>query len=276
LDESAAKKAPAATDPTAPDAEVKGIHALNVTHAPLKPHIEKSQALLASSQNCILCSSPLPLSGASTLTCPSSSCTSKTHLTCLATHFLNTEKRKNPSNAAPSILPTVGSCPTCHTPLQWRDLVQELSLRMRGSKELEALFKQPRPRNNSKNATAGAAAVEEEEDEDDDHEAGISEPELDDEEDEVVEDVWHQLSESESELEFVAEPVAAAAPPAAKRPVAASSKKKAPSFRMPKETASAGAGAKEKGSAKKKTARAKGPEVMIEDSDLDDDVEIIA
>jgi structure-specific endonuclease subunit SLX1 len=277
LDESAAKKAPTATDPTAPDAEVKGIHALNVTHAPLKPHIEKSQALLASSQNCTLCSSPLPLSGASTLTCPSSSCTSKTHLTCLATHFLNTEKRKNPSNATPSLLPTVGSCPICHTPLQWRDLVQELSLRMRGSKELEALFKQPKPRKNRKNATAGAAAVEEEEDEDDDdHEAGISEPDLDDEEDEVVEDGWHQLSESESELESIAEPIIAA-PPAAKRPVASSSKKTAPSSRMPKETASARAGAKETGSAKKKTARAKGPEVMIEDSDLDDDdVEIIA
>jgi hypothetical protein len=149
---------------------------------------------------------------------------------------------------------------------------------MRGSKELEALFKQPKPRKNRKNATAGAAAVEEEEDdEDDDHEAGVSEPELDDEEDEVVEDGWHQLSESESELESIAEPIIAA-PPAAKRPVASSSKKTAPSFRMPKETASARAGAKEKekGSAKKKTARVKGPEVMIEDSDLDDDVEIIA
>jgi hypothetical protein len=47
---------------------------------------------------------------------------------------------------------------------------------------------------------------------------------------------------------------------------------------MPKENASAKAGAKEKGkgSAKKKPARSKGPEVMVEDSDLDDDVVIIA
>jgi structure-specific endonuclease subunit SLX1 len=273
LDESAMKKA-TANDPTTLDA-VKGIQALEVTHAPLKPHIEKSKALLASPENCMLCSSPLPLSGASTLTCPSTTCDSKSHLTCLATHFLNTEKSKTTTNTTPSLLPTTGSCPTCHTPLQWRDLVQELSLRMRGSKELEALFKQPKTRKTRKNATAGAAAVEEEdEEEEDDLEAVNMEPELDDEDDDVG-DGWHQLSESESELESIAEPIAAA-PPAAKRPVASSSKKTAPSFRMPKETASTRAGAKDKGSAKKKTARSKGPEVMIEDSDSDDDVEVIA
>jgi structure-specific endonuclease subunit SLX1 len=278
MDESMASKAAAAAtttaDETAPDA-VKGIHALEVTHAPLKPHIEKSQALLATPENCTLCSSPLPLSGASTLTCPSSSCTSKAHLTCLATHFLNTEKSSNATNITPSLLPTTGSCPTCHTPLQWRDLVQELSLRMRGSKELEVLFKQPKTRKTRKNTTAGAAAVEEEEDEEEeeeeeDPEAANFEPELDDEDDDVG-DGWHQLSESESELESLAEPVIAVA-----RPVASSSKKTAPSFRMPKESASTRAGAKEKGSAKKRTALSKGPEVMIEDSDSGDDVEIIA
>jgi structure-specific endonuclease subunit SLX1 len=266
MDDSMMKKAVGTT--TMPD-EVKGIHALNVTHAPLKPHIEKSQALLAGSQDCTLCSSSLPFSGASTLTCPSSSCNSKSHLTCLATHFLNTEKSKNATSTPPSLLPTTGSCPSCHTPLQWRDLVQELSLRMRGSKELEVLFKQPKMRK-SRKTTAGAAATEEEEEE----EEANSEPELDDEYDdeEAVGDGWHQLSESESELESIVEPL----PAPTARPVASSSSKAGPSFRMPKETASARAGEKEKGSVKKKkSARSKEPEVMVEDSDLDD-VEIIA
>jgi len=144
---------------------------------------------------------------------------------------------------------------------------------MRGSKELEVLFKQPKTRKIRKNTAAGAVAVEEEEDEEEeeeDLEAANIEPELDDEDDDVG-DGWHQLSESESELESLAEPVIAVA-----RPVASSSKKTAPSFRMPKESASTRAGAKEKGSAKKRTARSKGPEVMIEDSDSGDDVEIIA
>ena len=49
--------------------------------------------------------------------------------------------------------------------LSCRDNVA-FSLRMRGSKELEVLFKQPKIRKSRKNATAGAAAVEEEEEED--------------------------------------------------------------------------------------------------------------
>jgi len=284
LDESATKKT--IEDPTAPDAiKPQGIHALDVTHAPLKPHIEKSQALVASpSQNCTLCSSTLPLSGASTLTCPSPTCTSKSHLTCLATHFLNEEsKKKANNNSNPTadstsslLLPTAGTCPSCHTPLQWRALVQELSLRMRGSKELQVLFKPPKTRKSRKATTAGAAAAEEDEEE----EAATSEADLldeegeDDDDDEVVEDVWHQLSDSESELESIADPLPAVA---AARPVASSSKTlpTTASFRVPKETASARAGAKGKGSQKKKQSKSKGPEVVVEDSDVDE-VEIIA
>ena len=275
MDDSMTKKA--AEDPTAQNA-VKGIHALDVTHAPLKPHVEKSQTLLATPQDCTLCSSPLPLSGASTLTCPSYSCTSKYHLTCLATHFLNTENSKETSDTAttpPSLLPTIGSCPTCHTSLHWRDLVQELSLRMRGSKELEIMFKPPRTRKGRK-TTAGATSVEEDDEEED--EAANSEPELEEEDyDEAVGDGWHQLTDSESELESIPEPIIATAPVA--RPVASSSSSKTlttkASFRMPKESASTRAGAKGKESGKAKQSRSKGPEVVVEDSDLDD-AEIIA
>jgi hypothetical protein len=154
---------------------------------------------------------------------------------------------------------------------------------MRGSKELEVMFKPPRTRKPRK-TTAGAAAIEEEEEEE--LEAANSEVDLEaeeeDDDDEVVGDGWHQLSESESELESIGEPpitTAAAAAAAIARPVASSSSGKTlpttASFRMPKETASARAGANGKGSVKKKQARSKGPEVMIEDSDVDD-VEIIA
>jgi hypothetical protein len=149
---------------------------------------------------------------------------------------------------------------------------------MRGSKELEVLFKPPKTRKTRKNATAGAAAVEEEDEDEEEEDEEDLEPELGDEEDddEVVADGWHQLSESEGEIESITEPISTVTA-AATRPVAARSSKTAPSFRMPKEITSARAGAKEKGSAtKKKQAQSKGPEVMVEDSDLDDDVEIVA
>lgn len=192
----------------------KGIQALDVTHFPSKTHLAKSLAILDPASkspppSCTLCSKHVPSSGASTLICPSTSCKSVTHLTCLATHFLATEKgRLNspPKEASTSLLPTTGSCPSCHQPQHWRDLVLDLSLRMRGAKETAVLFKAPRK---SKKAKQGAAAETSNDDEVDENEDPESDDEHilehDDVNEEEEEDVWHQLSSS---------PVAGADPPA--------------------------------------------------------------
>lgn len=241
----------------APDADVpKGIHTLDVTHAPQKPQLEKSKALLSTPQTCTLCSSAIPASGVSTLICPSPSCNNVSHLTCLATHFLATEPKptaNNSKDSTPSLLPTTGTCPTCSKPLHWHPLVQELSLRMRGAKEVQALFKVPRSRKrkgDEQQASAGAV---------DDDEAEESELELQDED--VDGDGWHHLSDSGSEVEE---------PPIIPSPVK-KGKKAAPVFRKPKESVGTAAGAKGKAKGKGK-ARATGREVVVEDSDVDDEV----
>ena len=235
----------------AADADVpKGIYALDVTHAPLKPQLEKSKSLLSTPQTCTLCSTAIPTSGASTLICSSPSCNNVSHLTCLATHFLATEAKPANKSDTPSLLPTTGTCPTCSTPLQWQHLVQELSLRMRGEKEVQALFKVPRSRKRKGDEQAAAGAVE-------DEEAEESELELQDED--ADEDGWHHLSESGSEVEE-----APGIPSPAKK-----GKTAAPVFRKPKEFVGAAVGAKGKGNGK---ARATGPEVVVEDSDVDDEV----
>ncbi|GAB7330469.1 hypothetical protein MBLNU13_g02079t1 [Cladosporium sp. NU13] len=240
----------------APDADVPiGIHALNVTHAPLKSQLEKSKTLLSTPQTCTLCSAAIPASGASTLICPSPSCDNVSHLTCLATHFLATEPKPtitNNKDSTPSLLPTTGACPTCSTLLHWHPLVQELSLRMRGEKEVQALFKVPRTRKRKGDERATAGAIE-------DEAAEESELELQDED--ADQDGWHHLSDSASEVEEA--PVVLS--PAKK------GKKAAPVFRKPKEFVGTVAGVK--GSAKGKgKARATGPEVVVEDSDVDDEV----
>lgn len=245
----------------APDADTpKGIYALDVTHAPLKPQLEKSKTLLSTPQVCTLCSSAIPTSGASTLICPAPSCNNVSHLTCLATHFLATESKPTTSDKSksttdtPSLLPTTGTCPTCSTPLHWQPLVQELSLRMRGEKEVQALFKPPRTRKRKGDEQAAAGAVE-------DEEAEESDLELQDED--AGEDGWHHLSDSASEVEE-----APVIPSPAKK-----GKKAAPVFRKPKEFIgpAAAAGAKGRGKGKGK-AKATGPEVVVEDSDVDDEV----
>jgi structure-specific endonuclease subunit SLX1 len=227
----------------------KGIHALDVSHAPLKPQLEKAQTLLATPQKCTLCSRAIPTSGASSLICSSPSCNSITHLTCLATHFLTTERES--SDSTPSILPTSGTCPSCSTPLLWQTLAQELSLRMRGAKEVAALFKPVRTRKRKGDEQASAGAVEEEE-------AEESELELQEED-----DGWHQLSDSASEADVVAE--------APVLPSPAARKKATPAFRKPREFTGAASGVKAKGRGKGKgKARATGPEVVVEDSDEDE------
>jgi structure-specific endonuclease subunit SLX1 len=237
-----------AQDPSVPI----GIYALDVTHAPLKPQLEKSKTLLAKPQTCTLCSSATPASGASTLVCPSLSCSNVSHLTCLATHFVATEPKPTKDNphSTPSLLPTTGTCPTCSTPLQWQTLVQELSLRMRGEKEVQALFKPPRTRKRKGDEQAAAGAVDEEAEE--------SELELQDEDG----DGWHQLSDSGSEVDVPEETPIAPTP-------SKKGKKAVPAFRKPREFVGKPAGTKGKGKGK---ARVSGPEVVIDDSDVDDEI----
>lgn len=121
---------------------------------------------------------------------------------------------------------------------------------MRGEKEVQALFKPPRGRKRKGEEQAIAGAVE-------DEEAEESELDLQDE------DEWHHLSDSGSEAEEA---------PVIPSPVK-KGKKAAPVFRKPKEfvgTATV-AGAKGRGKGKGK-ARVTGPEVVVEDSDVDDEV----
>lgn len=261
---------PADSDANSDAPAIKGIHALDVTHAPSKPHLSKSLALLDSHHaplNCTLCTSPIPASGASTLICPSATCNSTTHLTCLATHFLATERREAQANghqninANPnSLLPTSGSCPSCSTPLAWRDLVLELSLRMRGQKETAALFKVPRKK--KADATAAAAEIESEE-----------EPlEHDSEELEELEaeeggaDVWHQLSSSPVAADVDVEPALAPTDKSKK----AATHREAP--KVGSGSAVAGSEAAQTKATKTKTAQPALAVIEIEDSDLDDEI----
>lgn len=49
-----------------------------------------------------------------------------------------------PSHDKESILPVEGRCPKCHGPLRWGDMMTELTLRLRGAKEVDKLLKKQR------------------------------------------------------------------------------------------------------------------------------------
>ena len=123
-----------------------GVEGIDATYAPLKQHLQKSLALLEekSTLQCVLCTSSIEDTQRATV-CPHDSCIATSHLLCISNHFLKTEKQKD------LLVPTVGQCPNCRRQTQWIDLVKEVSLRLRGGKEVVSLMKIRKQRATKKN-----------------------------------------------------------------------------------------------------------------------------
>ncbi|GAB7364269.1 hypothetical protein MBLNU230_g4817t1 [Neophaeotheca triangularis] len=132
--------------------ESQGVGELEVGYVGLKGVLEKGRARFGSEkeEKCGVCRESCPDDGNATVFCPSEGCEMCAHLDCLSARFLAEEGSQG------AIVPTQGRCPSCKTELQWVDLVKELSLRMRGEKEVAALFKKPR----AKKGKAVASDVE--------------------------------------------------------------------------------------------------------------------
>ena len=79
---------------------------------------------------------------------------------CLSSAFLKAENNNE------SIVPTHGNCPGCGTELQWVDLVKDLSLRVRGEKEMKAIFKPKRGQKTPAGAVFNEDAEQSTDDED--------------------------------------------------------------------------------------------------------------
>ena len=119
-----------------------GIERIDVGYSYLEGPIEKSTFLLADSEkiNCSVCAKEIGLERRLSLICPAEGCKAVFHLSCLGNKFLHDE------GASDSIVPTSGKCPECNMEMLWVDLVKEMSLRLRGKKELAALTKKARGR----------------------------------------------------------------------------------------------------------------------------------
>jgi len=118
----------------------KGIDAIDVTYESMKPQVVKSKAAINDDQLalCTCCRGKLRQEHSMILVCPAGSCNASFHIDCLSRDFLHQEKNSD------AMIPTEGTCPGCRSTVQWADLVRNLSLRTRGQKEFEALFKTKR------------------------------------------------------------------------------------------------------------------------------------
>ena len=118
-----------------------GIEGIDVGYSELKKHLEKSILSLAEGDlKCAICTINMAPRTAMALVCPQEQCRTVSHMACLATKF------NEDGGVDDTITPTSGRCPGCRTELQWIDLVKELSLRVRGEKQIAEITKKPRER----------------------------------------------------------------------------------------------------------------------------------
>lgn len=132
-----------------------GIEGLDVGYSRLKNHVRKSTLFLTKDEDlkCAVCTKNLGPKTAMALLCPQEDCRTASHLTCLATKFIEDEK------ASAAVTPISGRCLGCKAELQWIDLIKDLSLRARGEKEVAQMMKKPKERKTKVPKTKNAGAL---------------------------------------------------------------------------------------------------------------------
>ena len=117
-----------------------GIEGLDVGYSELKGHVQKGVLFLAKDEAlaCAICAKDLGSKTAMTLLCPREDCRTASHMSCLAAKFIEDE------GTGAAVTPISGRCPGCSEELQWIDLIKELSLRVRGAREVARMMKKLR------------------------------------------------------------------------------------------------------------------------------------
>lgn len=107
----------------------------------MKEYVTKTKSIYEFERegNCVVCKEELEAGKGLYATCSNSDCEGTGHISCWSKHMLG-------KKAEDDILPISGHCPRCKGEVVWSDLMKEMSLRLRGEKEIEKLLKKPRKR----------------------------------------------------------------------------------------------------------------------------------
>ncbi|KAF2191991.1 GIY-YIG-domain-containing protein [Zopfia rhizophila CBS 207.26] len=156
------------------------IRAIPVAYEDCKQHVEKLRSLLEPGKTypCGVCHNRIDPLASLVLVCPLEGCQTLSHIGCLSSRFLAEEGNRE------AVIPIDGTCPGCHCPVKWSTLMKELSLRTRGQKEVEALYK---PKRRKK-----AGSVSEPE--------STEAPELENEDEELEDDWIFQIDDEDDNI----------------------------------------------------------------------------
>ncbi|SLM41481.1 excinuclease abc c subunit [Lasallia pustulata] len=172
-----------------------GVDGIDVGYRSMKAYVEKSLFLLAEGEatKCAVCTKELRTQVTTAVVCPKEGCRTASHMTCLAKRFLGENGSDRP------LVPMNGSCPGCNAALKWIDLVKEMSLRIRGEKEVAQLMRKPRQRKTKvpkgkSTLPSGVVGSSDEEDFDD----GLLDADIVDEP--LLEDEWVYRDEDDDDM----------------------------------------------------------------------------
>lgn len=125
-----------------------GIHALPLDYGPMRDYVDKAQDIFTFERegDCAVCHSALPAGQGLYAVCPNTSCEAVGHLRCWSGHILSGEATsiQGVDAASDALVPVRGHCPDCGGPIVWGDMMKELTLRLRGPKEVKKLVKAKR------------------------------------------------------------------------------------------------------------------------------------
>ncbi|KAL1890070.1 Slx4p interacting protein [Sporothrix stenoceras] len=139
-----------------------GIHALPLDYTPMRDYVDKARDIFAFERegDCTVCHTELPAGKGLYAVCPNTECEAVGHLRCWSSHLLTGEKKTGTLGVGGSddaLVPVRGHCPDCGGPVVWGDMIKELTLRMRGPKEVEKLVKAKRRQEKAADKAAAEA-----------------------------------------------------------------------------------------------------------------------
>lgn len=124
---------------------------IKADYSKIQDYLEKATFLLDDSQGlrCKVCEAQVIPMNELVLVCPQMNCHGIAHLLCLS------EKTLNATENPDEFVPTHAICPACKENVAWPLMMQELTLRCRGEKELRSILRKKKKRDN-KNSNDGS------------------------------------------------------------------------------------------------------------------------
>lgn len=118
-----------------------GVHALPLDYAALAPYLEKGQNVTTFERegNCVVCLQHLEHDKGLYAICSNGECEGVGHVDCWSRYLMHQQGEDDGT-----VLPVEGRCPKCSGEVRWGDMMRELTLRVRGQKEVDKVLKRSR------------------------------------------------------------------------------------------------------------------------------------